>query len=341
MTTPSAFRSREKRPAHFAPILLETRVCYERWAVLSYLRLFFNRRFRVPRDQSKRPSRAARKAGAQKEAEFTASIHAIADLPGLSDLGRTRVLPQGFFRAVRSMWSAYDRYANEIISNMGWGGMHPAGKGPGCDGCYAAPMSVSPAESFTIANAIASRPDFPQLAQALQDRAKLVLEDIQSQQKSPDINKADPFALQKGRHRYHARALPCPFLDEGQQKCSIYEMRPMSCRMHLLGEPTDRVRGDHPQHEQAQVVNIRLPAKTQLAVNQHVDKRMGEISPLMFAGVLQAFEMGQGQPVREQGQARQKTGRDGRLVARANRNTKNSKKNQKQREKQKRKDARR
>lgn len=309
--------------------------------MLSYLRLFFNRRYRVPRDKSQRPSRAAQKACAQAQTDFAASIDAIADLEGLSDFTRTKLLPPGFFRNVRAMWAAYDRYADEVRENMGWDKLHQAGKGPGCDGCYGAPMGVSPAESFTIASAVAQRPDFPQLAQTLQARAQQVLEDIQAEQKSPNATKTDPFALQKGRHRYHARGLACPFLDEAKRECSIHEIRPLSCRMHLLDEPTARVRGDHAEHDQAKVVNIRLPARTQLSINQHVDKRMGEISPLMFAGVLQSFEMGQGQPAREKGQARQKTGRDGRLVAPVNRKTGKSKKSQKERQKQKRRDARR
>lgn len=316
-------------------------VCYEHVAVLSYLRLFFNRRFRVPRDKSTRPNRAAKKASSESEAAFTSSVTAIADLPGLSDLSRTKVLPQGFFRAVKSMWSAYDRYSQDLRKAMNWESMHPAGQGAGCSGCFDAPMHVSPAESLTIANSIATRPDFPKLAQALQDRAKQVLEDIHAEQKVKDPNKADPYALQKGRHRYYRRALPCPFLDSDKQKCTIHEIRPMSCRMHLIGDPAERVKGDHPEREQAEVVNIRLPARTQLSINQHIDKRMGQISPLLFAGVLQAFELGQGQPVRERGQARQKTGRDGKVVAPANRNSKNSKKQQKQRQKQKRRDARR
>lgn len=309
--------------------------------MLSYLRLIFSRRYRVPRDKSQRPNRAARQASAAASATLTECINSIADLPGLSDLSRTKLLPAGFYRAVKGMWSAYDRYAQSLHESMGLAALHPAGEGEGCNGCYSAPMGVSPAESLTIAQAIAQRPDFPKLAQELQDRAKILLEDIQAEQKKTDAQRTDPYALQKGRHRYHARGLACPFLDEKNRKCSIRDVRPMSCRMHYIADPTERVRGDHPEHEQAKVVNLRLPTKTQVAIKQHIDKRMGEISPLLFAGVLQAFEMGQGQPVREVGQARQKTGRDGRLVARANRNVKGSKKEQKKRQKQKRRDTRR
>lgn len=319
----------------------EARVCYERLALLSYLRLIFSRRYRVPRDKSQRPNRAARQASAAASATLTECINTIADLPGLSDLSRTKIVPAGFYRAVKSMWSAYDQYAQSLHESMGLGGLHPAGQGEGCNGCYGAPMGVSPAESLTIAQALAQRSDFAQLAQGLQDRAKILLEDIQAEQKKPDAQRTDPYALQKGRHRYHARGLACPFLDEKNKKCTIREHRPMSCRMHYIADPTERVRGDHPEHNQAKVVNLRLPTKTQVAINQHIDKRMGEISPLLFAGVLQAFELGQGQPVREVGQARQKTGRDGRLVARANRNVKGSKKEQKKRQKQKRRDVRR
>lgn len=311
-------------------------------SVLSYLRLIFGRRHRVPRDQSKRPNAAARKLAQDAAHELSQTINALADLPNFADIAQTRAVPAGFYRQVQEIWTAYDAYAQRIREAMSWTQLHQAGQGEqGIQGCYAAPMGVSPAESFAIAKDIAAHPNAATLAKSLHERANMVLEDIQSQQSKPNSEKADPYALQKGRHRYHARGLPCPLLDEGNQRCIVFDKRPISCRMHHLGDPAKRARGTDPDHANAQIVNIRLPAKAQVAMTQHVDKRMGQISPLLFAGVLQALELGQGQSVREVGQARQKVGRDGRLVARANRNVSGSKKNQKNKQKQKRRPTKR
>lgn len=304
-------------------------------AVLDYLRILFGPKIRLPRDQStKIPRKVRREAETQAHIEALAkAIDAIAALPGLAEISDKKRVPTGFYSRVHELWKHYDAYADTIRQAMGWQDLPRAGKDDGIYGCYTAPIGVSPAESIAISRVLPNLPDLATLAPKFQERAQQQIEDIQGHCKEKDREKPGPVAVLKGRQSYERRALPCPFLDETKRSCKIWDHRPISCRMHHLQGDPQQIKGDHPQYEAAKVVNIRLPVKQQIALSTHVDKRLGEVNPLLFAGVLQALHIGGGQPLREVGQAPLRVGRDGQVVKTANKNVKGAKKFQKQKRK--------
>lgn len=262
-----------------------------------------------------------------------AALDRLSALPGIADIKESKRLPRGFSEAVTELHSAYDDYA-ETVRKFLPGGMDAKrpGEPGGCGACYAAAMPVMGVEAIAIYREIRPWRDFPKIAQALADQGEQQIKDIQSLHtgKDPEKMRMAGKAVQQGRVNYAKRLVPCPMLDEGKQRCRIWDTRPICCRMHLPRTEEATTRPDHEGWPKAvKAHNLRLPVKQQVTVRQ-LDKRLAlELNPFLAASILQLAQISEGQLIAEVGEAPRKMQQDGQIARRANRNVKHAKKNQK------------
>lgn len=302
-------------------------------ALADLLGILFGPRLRLPRDQITRPSRKARKAAKVPIGQMQAALDKISALPGVADIKQTKRLPRGFSEAVTELYAAYDEYF-EIVRKFLPGGMEAKrpGEPGGCGACYAAAMPVMPVEAIAIYREVRPWRDFPKIAQALAEQGEQQIKDIQSLHtgKDPEKMRMSGKAVQQGRVDYAKRMSPCPFLDEGKQRCRIWDRRPVCCRMHLPRTEQATTRPDHEGWPKAvKAHNVRLPVKQQVAVRQ-LDKRLAlELNPFLAASILQLAQLAEGELIAEVGEAPRKMQQDGQVARRANRNVKHAKKYQK------------
>ncbi|MCA9649366.1 MAG: YkgJ family cysteine cluster protein [Myxococcales bacterium] len=288
---------------------------------------------RLPRDHVTRPSRSARKAAKAEAEALQSALDELSGLPGIADIKQSKRLPRGFSAAVQKLHAAYDAYF-DVTRRFLPGALEAKrpGEPGGCGACYAAPMPVMGVEAIAIYREVRAWRDFPKIAQRLAELGEQQFKDMQALHtgKDPEKMRLSGKAVQKGRVAFAKRMQPCPFLDEGKQRCRIWEQRPMCCRMHLplVDEATTR-----PDHEgwptAVKAHNLRMPVKPQVTARQ-LDKRLAlELNPFLYASILQLAQIAEGELVPEVGEAPRKMQQDGRVAQRANRNVKHAKKFQK------------
>jgi Fe-S-cluster containining protein len=308
------------------------RFWYKRPAVFEYLRTLFLG-VRLPSDLSTRIPRSARKAAAPHAQAVQEIIHKIAALPEINEVARTKQMPKGFYALAADLTRAFDAYIAALRQAMALEDAARPGTPQGEAACTCAPTTITAIEALNILRRIRAWPDFPTLAQELLRQAQLLMQDMQAQLK-PKQDPARPGlkTAQAGRMAFASRGEVCPFLDRTNKKCRIWEQRPFSCRMQHIQGNVERVDPRHPEHKLVQLKNLRLPMAQQLSLVNHVDRRMNlELSPLLFAGLLQILEKGQAQALGmpEEGETPPRLAPDGTFVPAANRNVKHAKKFQK------------
>jgi Fe-S-cluster containining protein len=109
----------------------------------------------------------------------------------------------------------------------------------GCAACCRHAVPIAPAEARLIAQSLDRQPEERQAV--LRERfrhAAARIEECGIAQGVRDISKAGGRdALHALGLRYFALGIPCPFLEE--ERCSIYEIRPMRCREYLVVSPAE------------------------------------------------------------------------------------------------------
>jgi Fe-S-cluster containining protein len=305
--------------------------------VLGFLAALFGARNRLPRDQVTRVPRAAKKAAAEAIEGMSSALTKIGALPGIADIKDHKRLPRGFYALVESFVQhaeAYQAIARKhlpIAEDVKRPG-EPGGTGD----CYPAPLGVSTIEALNIYRTIRPWRDFQDVAKRLAELGEQQFKDIQAGHsgKSPEKIRMGGRAVREGRIAFAKRMEPCPFLDQKRDRCRIWEQRPLVCRMHYPTTPPELSRPDHEAWPIAvKAKNIRLPVKVQVQLAQ-LDKRMMlQISPFMYAGVLQLLQLSEGQPIQEVGEAPQRMQQDGQVAQKANRNVKHAAKFKKKKKK--------
>jgi hypothetical protein len=296
--------------------------------VLNFVAALFGPRVKLPRDRVTRISRRIRKRAQEHTDTMQRIIDELSGLPGIADVTKTKRLPKGFYARVEDMLSAYDRYIEAVRGELGLEGAAPAGTPEGKGACYAAPFGITGPEALAIYREVRTWKDFPQIAQRLGELAELQFKDISSRHQGGDPEKIrmTSKAAGEGRKAFAERGNACPFLDTSKGRCRIWEVRPMTCRMHHVTGDTALADPRHENHQAVQVVNIRVPVRPQVALSQ-IDKRMAlGLSPFVYASVLQLLQLGEGQMLQEVGEAPQRMQQDGRVAQKANRNVSHAKK---------------
>lgn len=302
-------------------------------ALADLIGVFFGPRPRLPRDHVTRPSRGARKATKAESATMQSALDKLSALPGIAEVKETKRLPRGFTAAVDELREGYDAYFDKVRSFLPGGqeAKRPGEPG-GCGACYAAPMPVMASEAISIYREVRTWRDFPKVAQRLAEYGEDQFKEIQSLHtgKDPERMRMSGKAVQRGRVAFAKKMQPCPFLDEGKQRCRIWEQRPICCRMHLPRVDEDATRPEHEGWPTAvKAHNVRLPVKQQVTVRQ-LDKRLAlELNPFLYASILQLAQLADGELIPEVGEAPRRMQQDGQVARRANRNVKHAKKYQK------------
>ncbi len=302
-------------------------------ALADLLGVVFGPRPRLPRDHITRPSRGARKAAKEHIAAMQSALDTISALPGIAEVKTNKRLPRGFSAAVEQFHAAYDRYFDTVREYLPGGkDAKRPGEPGGCGACYAAPMPVMPIEAVAIYREVRTWRDFPKVAPRLAELGEQQFKDIQSlhKGKDPERMRMSGKSVQRGRVGFAKKMQPCPFLDEGKQRCRIWEQRPVCCRMHLPRVEEAVTRPEHEDWPKAvKAHNLRLPVKQQVTIRQ-LDKRLAlELNPFLYASILQLAQVSEGELIAEVGEAPRKMAQDGRVSGRANRNVRHAKKFQK------------
>lgn len=306
-------------------------------AVLNFLAALFGPRVKLPRDRVSRLPRRARKRTQEQVAAMQRIVDDISGLPGIADVAKTKRLPKGFYARVDDMLSAYDRYIEAVRAELGIERAAVPGTPEGKGACYAAPFGISGPEALAIYREVRTWKDFPQVAQRLGELAEQQFNDISSRHSGGDPEKIrmTSKAAGEGRKVFAERGQPCPFLDTSKGRCRVWEVRPMTCRMHHIKGDAALADPRHEKHAAVDVVNIRVPVRPQVSLSQ-IDKRMAlGLSPFVYASVLQLLQLGEGQLLQEVGEAPRPMQQDGRVAQKANRNVKHAKKFQKKKAKAK------
>lgn len=302
-------------------------------ALADLLGILFGPRLRLPRDHITRPPRRARKAAKASIDAMQAALDKISALPGVADIKQTKRLPRGTTEAMQELRAAYDGYF-ETVRKFLPGGLEAKrpGEPGGCGACYEAVMPVMAVEAIDIYREIRPWRDFPKVAQRLAEQADQQIKDIQARHtgKDPERMRMTGKAVQEGRVAYAKRMQACPLLDEGKQRCRVWDERPLACRMHLPLVDEATARPDHAGWPKAvKAHNVRLPVRQQVAVRQ-LEKRLAlELNPFLSASLLQLAQLMEGKELPEAGEAPRRMQQDGQVAPRANRNVKHAKKFQK------------
>lgn len=308
--------------------------------VLGLLGAWFGHRERMPADRVTRTPRAAKKAAAGAIAGMQQALEQIGALPGIADVKQQRRVPRGFFALLRSFYTHYDEY--HAVARRHLPIVEQAkrkGEPGGTAACYEVPMGVHAVEAINIFRTTRLWRDFPEVARQLGEQGEQLFKDIQAGHtgKDPEKIRMGGKAVRQGRLTAARRLVPCPLLDQGKDRCRIWDDRPVACRMHIPTTPPEWSRPDHEQFPRGiQAFNIRPPVRVQVLLTQ-LDKRMMlQNSPFLPASILQMLELGQGQVIQEAGEAPLRMQQDGSVAQRANRNVKHAKKFQKDKAKGKR-----
>jgi Fe-S-cluster containining protein len=302
--------------------------------MLGVIGALLSRRNQVPADRVTRVPRRAAKPAAGSVAAMRATLDKISALTGIADVKETKRVPKGFYELVAEFLRHVDAYHETLRERMGLKDVKRPGEPGGTAGCYAGPMGLSSLETLNLYRTARTWRDFPDVAKRMAELGEQQFKDIQAGHsgKDPEKIRMGGKAVRQGRITFAKRMLRCPMLDESKQRCRIWDERPMVCRMHHPTTPPQWSQPDHDKYPTAvEVQNLRLPLKIQAMLAQ-LDKRTTlQLSPLMYAGILQLLQLSDGNLVQEVGEAPQRMQQDGMIAPRANRNVRHAKKFKKKR----------
>jgi len=293
----------------------------------------FGPRVRLPRDRVTRVPRAARKAAKAELTTLSAALTKVSALPGIADIKNNGRVPRGFYAAVDELHAAYDAYvavARKFV-NIDDDVKQPGEPG-GTAACYAGPMPVHGVEALAIYHEARGWRDFQSVAKQLGALGEQLFAEIQKGHtgKDPEKIRMTGKAVQGGRVALAKTMQPCPFLDQSKQRCRVWDKRPIACRMHFPNGGPEAHKPDSDAYpKEAKAINLRLPVKQQVTLQQ-LDKRLAlELSPFLYASTLQVLQIAEGSLIQEIGEAPVKMQQDGQVAQRANRNVRHAKKYQK------------
>lgn len=298
--------------------------------MLGLIGALFGPRVRLPRDHVTRLPRAAKKAAKAEIKALQAALDKISAMPGIADIKGNGRAPRGFYAGVDELHAAYDAYAAVVKKFFPLGeDVKQPGEPGGTHACYAGPMPVHGVEALAAYRAARSWRDFQSVAKRMGELGERLFKEIQAGHtgKDPEKIRMTGKAVQNGRIALAKSMQPCPFLDEGKQRCRIWEHRPIACRMHFPTSGGDAHKPDSPGYpKDAKAINLRLPVKQQVTMQQ-LDKRLAlELSPFLYVSTLQVLQLADGALIQEIGEAPIKMQQDGHVAQRANRNVRHAKK---------------
>ena len=140
---------------------------------------------------------------------------------------------------------------------------------PACGNCcHHYPMSVEPFELVTLYCDLRGRNDLLDIMEACQVRSSLFSKFFESRRAEggvPDQMDLDDYAEDKALHDYFSAWNPCPFSDK-KGDCTVYPLRPVSCRMYFSETDPKFCTPEHLQTPENDSYIVYLPDSIEDAV---------------------------------------------------------------------------
>lgn len=250
--------------------------------------------FRKPRPGEIRVSREAAARAAPMLKALETRLREAAALPGLDGFGRDHTLPRAFPDAVAAIYTAYDTFAEELIDAAAL----ETTCAKGCTWCCnEVPTPVRGYELLEIYRRAQPTRRYRKVHKRCVELAGRFSAELERTSGGRASVKSDSEAFVAARLAYLAAGEPCAFLDRQRKTCTVYEVRPLACRMHFsLDEPAWC---DPRDPGEPRTPNL-APPEPLVDLMRRIDERLGiAVSPTMPQGFaeLGAVVM-QGQPLR-------------------------------------------
>ena len=220
---------------------------------------------------------AARAAPRLKELELRLSE--LADLPGLEQFSEQGRLPRAFPEAVAAVFDAYDTFADELRAAIPL----ETTCASGCALCCRdTPTPVRGYEHLAIYHQVRPRKGFARLHDRAATLAGRFGDELVRASGGKTSVKSDskPFLL--ARMAYLRAGEPCVFLNRKRRTCTVYDVRPLACRMHFSLDDPEQC--DPANEARPRTPNL-APPEPLVDIMRRVDRRLGlTVSPVLPVG---------------------------------------------------------
>lgn len=179
---------------------------------------------------------------------------------------------------IRDFTREYHRLFSEYLEAVLPQQPRPIQCRPACGNCcHHYPMSVEPFELLTLYGDLRGRNDLLDIMEACQVRSSLFSRMFESRRTEAENGKIeggesrttqmdlDDYAEDKALHDYFAAWNPCPFSDK-KGDCTVYPLRPVSCRMYFSETDPKFCTPEHLQTPENDSYIVYLPDSIEDAV---------------------------------------------------------------------------
>jgi Fe-S-cluster containining protein len=179
---------------------------------------------------------------------------------------------------IREFTREYHRLFSEYLDAVLPQQPRPIQCRPACGNCcHHYPMSVEPFELLTLYGDLRGRNDLLDIMEACQVRSSLFSRMFESRRTEAEKGEVadgegqgsqmdlDDYAEDKALHDYFAAWKPCPFSDKAGD-CTVYPLRPVSCRMYFSETDPKFCTPEHLQTPENDSYIVYLPDSIEDAV---------------------------------------------------------------------------
>ncbi len=179
---------------------------------------------------------------------------------------------------IREFTREYHRLFSEYLEAVLPQQPRPIQCRPACGNCcHHYPMSVEPFELLTLYGDLRGRNDLLDIMEACQVRSSLFSRMFESRRTEAEKGEVadgegqgsqmdlDDYAEDKALHDYFAAWKPCPFSDKAGD-CTVYPLRPVSCRMYFSETDPKFCTPEHLQTPENDSYIVYLPDSIEDAV---------------------------------------------------------------------------
>ena len=179
---------------------------------------------------------------------------------------------------IREFTREYHRLFSEYLEAVLPQQPRPIQCRPACGNCcHHYPMSVEPFELLTLYGDLRGRNDLLDIMEACQVRSSLFSRMFESRRMEAEKGEVadgegqgsqmdlDDYAEDKALHDYFAAWKPCPFSDKAGD-CTVYPLRPVSCRMYFSETDPKFCTPEHLQTPENDSYIVYLPDSIEDAV---------------------------------------------------------------------------
>jgi len=224
------------------------------------------------------PREAAARAAPRLE-ELRTRLTELAGLPGLEAFADGHQLPRAFADGVAHVYEAYDAFADELCRAVPLQTTCAAGCAHCCND---APTPVRGYELLAIYAVTHPRRRFRKLHNRAAELAERFTGELVAASGGRTAVKSDSKPFIAARMAYLRAKQPCVFLDRQRRTCTVYDVRPLACRMHFSLDDPDLC--DPAREAEPQTPNL-APPEPLVEIMRRVDERLGlTVSPVLPVG---------------------------------------------------------